>query len=171
MEKIENVQHPIIGKEYLVKCIRSKREYVIGEIRFWCPVFGESHHDKELYLTEKHYHIDWRFLPKIYLNEQEGYHRAMGWFKQFNNTYFFSPIMEYEIKETDYLPFTYLRHFGEFPEHSFDELVEKYKNVRMHDMICPHKKANLRSCEVIDNVVTCPCHGLKWNVKTGSLEN
>lgn len=171
MERIENVEKPIIGKIYLVKCVRSKRPFVIGKHYQWCPVFGEKHHDKELYLEKIHYHIDWRFMPQKYLEEHHQNYQNKGWYLGIQNTYFYSPMMEYEIEEERYLPLEYLQDFEHFPDHSFDELLELYKNVKMKDMICPHKKANLKSCKVENDIVTCPCHGLKWNVKTGYLSN
>jgi|SRR5882757_854970 len=162
MEKIENVQHPIVGEKYLVKCVQSRRDFHIDGYKGWTPVFGEFHHDKELYLQEMHYHLDWRFIPTHYIVEHE--REIMH--------HLYSPHTESawgSFLKVRYLDLPYLRHFDKLPEHSFDELVEMYKDVKMHDMICPHKKANLKSCQVINDTVECPCHGLKWNVKTGSL--
>jgi len=34
-------------------------------------------------------------------------------------------------------------------------------------MICPHKGVCLKSMPVIDGVVRCPAHGLRWNAETG----
>jgi hypothetical protein len=169
MHKIENVKSPMIGETYLVKCVYAK--FGSESNKHWVPVFGELHHDKELYLEKKHYHIDWRFRDRIHQESQEETYRLHGYYLGIKNTYFYQPILEENIIIEEYKPLIYQRHFEEFPEHSFDELLDLYKGVKMQGMICPHKRANLASCEIINGCVTCPCHGLKWNVETGELVN
>jgi nitrite reductase/ring-hydroxylating ferredoxin subunit len=40
---------------------------------------------------------------------------------------------------------------------------------KMTNMTCPHRGQDLSSCPVIDDIVTCPAHGMQWHVKTGDM--
>lgn len=39
----------------------------------------------------------------------------------------------------------------------------------MTDMRCPHRGVDLTSCPVVDGIVTCPAHGMRWRVSDGSM--
>ena len=41
------------------------------------------------------------------------------------------------------------------------------KNSKMKDMKCPHHNTNLTSCKAVNGVLTCPMHGLRWDITTG----
>lgn len=36
-------------------------------------------------------------------------------------------------------------------------------------MVCPHRGIPLADVPAVDGIVTCPGHGLRWNVATGEL--
>lgn len=44
-----------------------------------------------------------------------------------------------------------------------------YAHARLKNGICPHKGVNLRSCPIMNGIVTCPAHGLRWQVDSGEL--
>lgn len=48
-------------------------------------------------------------------------------------------------------------------------MTEAYTGVRMRNMICPHRGINLRGQPVELGRVTCPGHGLQFDVETGKL--
>lgn len=49
------------------------------------------------------------------------------------------------------------------------QLEAAYTGCTMKNMICPHRGLPLVDCEQKDGVVTCPGHGLRWNIATGKL--
>lgn len=182
MEIIDNVINPKIGEYYLVKCLLHKAELfpndfirkfptqVQGNYRIM-PVIGHLHEDKGHGLEEMHYHLDWRFIPEGILQHQQEAYKQLKWLKNTKNTHFYTPLTEKNIKgEPFFNKMKYLRHFRKFPEReTFNNLAEKYKDCTMKNMVCPHKGTNLTSCIPVNNVVICPCHGLKWNIETGKL--
>jgi hypothetical protein len=64
------------------------------------------------------------------------------------------------------------REFPEYPRElaSWLPALEKScSGLTMQNMTCPHRGTPLESCSPDGDVVTCPAHGLRWNVKTGEL--
>ena len=41
--------------------------------------------------------------------------------------------------------------------------------LKMTGMKCPHRGTDLTNCPVVEGVVTCPAHGMRWRVEDGSL--
>ena len=65
-----------------------------------------------------------------------------------------------------------------FPQPKFKQLVtnkikNQYLHVRMENMICPHRGTCMKGHPVQDidgkQGITCPAHGLAWDVQTGFL--
>ena len=166
--KIENCKSPVIGEYYEVKCVLAYRRYGT----FWMPVFSDSHKDGIYGLDIEHFHVDWRFvrkevieIDKKIMGENDFYGRQNK-----DKAENYSAILKREIiGEPEYMRWKYLRHFSLPEDMLFHKLRDKMKNCKMKEMICPHHGANLISCLAINGVVTCPQHGLKWNVETGEL--
>jgi hypothetical protein len=63
----------------------------------------------------------------------------------------------------------------EFPEYPrvlagwMNALEKSCADLTMRNMTCPHRGMPLESCPRDGDVVTCPGHGLRWNVKTGEM--
>lgn len=163
---IENYKNPQVGDFFMVRTVRFKRN---GCIFYW-PVVDKSHADSPHEQPQSHYHIDWRFMPETEIVIQRNYyHHLYPKWKELNAEYY-APIMEVDKLQEYFFKYEYLRDF-DFPLNSFKHLEQEMlqKGCKMKKMKCPHHGTNLISCKSIDGVVTCPQHGLRWNVKTGEL--
>ncbi len=138
------------------------------------PVLGQMHNDIEIIgFPFVHYHYDFRFF------------NAAQWVfaLQYTMDKPNAMVMSYDpiIPETKLNPVIfrrrkYYREYPEFPSVNgrpvswLPRLAEKYKDAIMKDLICPHKGASLRGLPIDGaGCITCPLHGLKWNIETGSL--
>jgi len=166
MNSIESTINPIIGERYLVKTIKFIRNGLLLE---W-PVFSDFHKDnkQDNLLEEEHYHIDWRFMEEKYVEEHRKHNQKLSNKWKNTNAEYYSPIMKREMIGEVYKEWMYLRDF-DIPEIDNSSLRIRLKRSRMRNFICPHHGTNLKSCKAINNVLVCPQHGLKWNVKTGEL--
>jgi hypothetical protein len=183
MYKIEDVCNPQIGQHYLVKCVLTKRwnerpanreDYVIETYDrqdCWFPVLDIAHKDGIYGQPNSHYHVDWRFVLEQHIEAQErAFKHLYPRFQDAENLHYFAPVMETEVVKEEYIPLLYKRHFREFPQsQGFNTLKDIMKDVQMKNMKCPHHNYDMKSCQVIDGIVTCPMHGLQWNVNTGKL--
>jgi hypothetical protein len=162
---IENYENPQIGDLFMVRTVRFARN---GRIFIW-PVVDHIHTDEGYGQPNPHYHIDWRFMSQKIINEQRAWF-ALGLNPEIETEYFV-PIMKDELIEEFYMEWEYLRDHC-FPKtQTFSALRDLMlqKGAKMKRMRCPHHGTNLLSCKPVDGVVTCPQHGLKWNIKTGVL--
>jgi hypothetical protein len=129
------------------------------------PILGPPHADAELGVKDRHYHIDWRFMPPAFrrsVNE----HRA-GQEKGV-------VVWAQDVQEVSQQAMTYRLPAVQWPafDHRVRPLLEDlYAAAQLKPgLICPHKGADLSHCPADENgVVECPLHGLRWNVHTGSL--
>lgn len=159
MTKIEDCTNPIIGEHYLVRCVLVKG--------IWRPVFDKSHCDNPKHaLPEEHYHQDWRFVLEEHILAQRLVFSDISLHTS-KNVEYYAPIMKSNVEDEQYKEREYFRHFEKF--YGFLQLRADFKKAKMKNMICPHHKTNLKSCRIINGIVQCPQHGLKWNVKTGDL--
>jgi len=149
---------------YSVPCVRGKYFNVTDD---W-PVMGPQHEDEaHINFPWQHYHIDWRFVPQ---------HRfkPLG----FNLS---APLMISDRINSDGFPTPVLRRrkmhraMGEFNEvlvraKWFYGLESAYADCKLKDgMVCPHRGIPLSGMHQEGDIVTCPGHGLRWNVVTGEL--
>ena len=165
MKKIQDVENPQIGDFFMVRCVRIQRGS--PNKGFWFPVVDNPHRDGKYGLDTPHYHIDWRFVSDGNIMDQRNYYRSAGIETGVQETEYIAPVLEEEVIEERYLPLRYQRDHS-FPEiTAFDKLKEAMKDSVMQNLTCPHHKTSLKSCKAVDGVLTCPQHGLKWNIKTG----
>lgn len=162
---IENYENPQIGDFFMVRTVEFNRNNKV----FHFPVVDKMHRDGKHGLDKPHYHIDWRFMPEFELEAHSNWNNNIYKKAYCNNSEFFTPITKDEVIREYYNCFQYLRDNRKFPEWGFPSLEKAMKNCKMVNMKCPHHGTNLVSCKPVDGVVTCPQHGLKWNVKTGEL--
>jgi hypothetical protein len=166
---IENYENPQIGDFFMVKTVKFKRNNVIFE---W-PVFADSHTDEGVGQEKEHYHVDWRFMDNKYILEQRmtfRRHYPGGWgFATETENY--APILKEDMIEESIKSWQYKRDFKLPNKYEFIEVTKEMLacGAKMKKMRCPHHGTNLTSCKPVDGVVTCPQHGLKWNVNTGEL--
>ena len=83
-----------------------------------------------------------------------------------------------DIPTESYLQLKPRRLNGEYPEypsefmaeHWLPELEEAYRHHRIkQSLVCPHKGGDLAGSRVVNGTVTCPLHGLRWDLRTGKL--
>lgn len=130
------------------------------------PLIGPKHNDTEvLGFDPEHIHVDLRFVPRKYIDQIKvpPALRVVIFGK------LESGLRYPDIKLRE---FVCLREWPVFPSEQLSrskELSEHWSGVQMKKMICPHRGISLAACPVVNGVVTCPGHGLKWNVETGKL--
>src|SRR5687768_11745903 len=115
MQKIEDVESPVIGAFYLVRSVRVQR----GSKKkgFWFPVVDEAHRDGKHGLDRPHHHVDWRFVPEKNLMEQRDRFNKMFWsYPEVETKEYATPVMESDVLEERYLPLQYLRDH-KYPDH------------------------------------------------------
>lgn len=153
-----------IGCFYKVPTVRGKIYHVD---RDW-PVLGPKHEDaKYISFPYQHFHVDWRFVPERDLKQITSGH--------------LSPLLGLPLVEgvgllNALLPPPVIRRrqchrgFPIFPRAIWDgNLQAAFAEHKLKDMICPHRGLPLNGCPMDGDIVTCPGHGLKWNVRTGEL--
>lgn len=157
----------VIGQIYDVPCVRGTW---FSRLDLW-PVLGPKHSDsKVIGFTPEHYHLDRRFLTVKQFQFAESHAGARG-----------AGLGRYPLHE----PFTRdwpplespvmkrkkcLRGPVEFPVVAWTGKLETaYECARMKAGICPHQGAPLAGLPVVDGMVTCPLHGLRWRIGTGEL--
>jgi hypothetical protein len=155
-----------IGKFYQVPTVRGVLFYQSAD---W-PVLGPMHEDKEIInFPAIHYHLDFRFF------NQDQY----AWVKRATNDIPQKFVLHEQPNAEKLGPVIFRRRKcqREYPDFPLKDhrgwlfnLRQKYKKEVMTDLICPHRGASLRGLPVDEaGCVTCPLHGLRWNLETGRL--
>ncbi len=158
-----------IGKWYRVPCVFGK----VYSMERWWPVMGPKHEDAEfIQFPQQHYHIDWRFVPKRCMPITPTFALAVpltettptdAWYPRNANLGKPEPRRAKCIRET---PSPYPRGRATW----LPRLEAAYTGCKLKPgMVCPHRGIPLESIPAIAGVVTCPGHGLRWNVATGEL--
>ena len=87
-------------------------------------------------------------------------------------------LEEQGVPRESYLQLRFRRLNDEYPPYPREfmmeqwllELEQAYQGHRLKDgLICPHKGGDLAGSRIVDGTVTCPLHGLRWNLATGEL--
>lgn len=159
-----------IGKIYLVPTVYGPMGL---RMDYW-PVLGPMHEDKEVIgFPLSHYHYDFRFFNSDQWAYALRYTRGGA---------LHGAVMCHNLNypEAKPGPITFRRRkcqrkypefpFGKAERGWLPELREKYQASIMKDLTCPHKGASLRGLPIDEaGCITCPLHGLKWNVESGKL--
>lgn len=177
-----------VGKFYKVPCIKTVERLKDGYRPYWCgewvPVMGPLHRDVgPVNFPWLHWHVDLRFVSaKVYAELNKVWHGSP----------FATPLQKFSLKwetggpqgmgertddsfvDGDVVE-RRLKCKRQFPAYPFtkakwlSKLAGELKDVRMQGMVCPHRGIPLNGCPLDGDVVTCPGHGLRWNVKTGEV--
>lgn len=169
---------PIVGRRYLVPCctalsMKTRRRYLV-------PVNGPIHTDPELGhpATVPHFHVDWRFISNRTAFDM--YRIDIDCVGRWNDCYSQALFNMAEIGVGNNEPLF----VGErmmvckripppVTRHRLVSKLEKMckgRQLNLDTMLCPHKGVPLASLPVeADGCVTCPGHGLRWDVRTGKL--
>lgn len=165
-----------VGQYYRVPCVRVGNTVPSCATRGgWIPILPPFHHDAEILdFPWLHYHYDPRFLTtREYRTFHFGrpLHPHPGQWK--NGVFTISPSPRtFFVGSPEYRRKKCQRMMPTFPraEAVFMPALERaYVTHRMRRGRCPHKGIDLTNCPVIDGIVTCPAHGLRWHVDTGAL--
>jgi len=154
-----------VGKFYNVPTVNG----FVYDIRANWPVIGPMHQDAEIInFHYRHYHIDWRFVSDRLLNDVH-WHTQIPYgtvlhADRYGQRVLPKPIMRRLKCKRDFTP---------YPAHKatwLPELEKAHKGCKLKPgMVCPHRGVPLASIPGVNGIVTCPAHGLKWNVATGEL--
>lgn len=153
-------QPPEIGRMYRVPCVRVASGFYAG---LFLPALGELHEDRDLGISNYHFHFDWRFIADTLMRRlrRRGYIPVVS--------LILSPDAKPQHKT---LLRKCVRAAPDFPSHApwMARLEAEYLHARLlPGMVCPHRGMSLASQPVEDGCVTCPLHGLRWDVVTGAL--
>lgn len=169
IKKIEDVANPKVGSFYLVPCV----EYTIFGDKFQ-PVIGTPHEDADLGVCGIHYHYDIRFFSKRRLTEP----LPQRWRNEGQGTIPFrlGRVLAPSGEEIEKLPIIYkkIKMRRQMPKFPFrpqvtGKLQEKYKDVKMSCLTCPHRGMPLNGLPVNKGRVVCNGHGLQWDIATGKM--
>lgn len=165
-----------VGKYYKIPCVRvGSMVPACARKGGWIPVLLPWHEDKAfLRFPHHHYHYDPRFLGT---RRYQGFgfakvitrHPAGLYDSDSPLTFFIGPIVYRRLKCQRPMPQfpVFDRYWGR--RHWPSKLEAAYAHDHLRNGVCPHKGIDLTTCPVVDGVVTCPGHGLRWNVETGKL--
>src|SRR5579859_1364238 len=148
LQKIEDVESPVVGRFYLVPCVYFKLEQTFGE--HWNPVIGDWHEDADIGVSRYHFHYDVRFFGKRRWELGAPYRR-----------YYAKPeahmarvFAAFETKpEIVYRRLKMKRQMPDFPHIADSFIVKleaKFKDVNMKCMTCPHRGMSLKGLPVKD---------------------
>lgn len=182
--KIEGVEKPVVGRFYLVPCVWDENYGVTRRTVHkggWWPVIGPWHEDADIGFAEHHFHFDVRFFTE-WNWEGRGKRQNMARVKTRQPR----ELAVMAVPKIEYRRLKMLREMPDFPkeetswavaggwvEGSKNDLVkrveEKFKDVRMTCMKCPHRGMPLTGLPVKDGMVVCNGHGLRWELATGRM--
>lgn len=115
------------------------------------PLIDHLHNDKENGQEDAHYHVDSRYTNLNPLTRK--YPKYFG---------------KNEKLEYRDLPRLSIEYKGNTPIEFISKSTFKHKCI--HKGKCPHRGFDLTNIEVVDGVITCPLHGLKFDAITKQLK-
>ena len=143
------------------------------------PIIGPEHRDAEIInFPASHWHIDWRFVSARMMRHAR------------SDTPYANVVQRTAYEHVSYLPddcktplvvgeveqhvMVCKRPWPEYPHAKRlrnwgRALDEAFKDCKLKGMVCPHRGLSLDGAHREGDVVTCPGHGLRWNVVTGEL--
>lgn len=176
-----------VGKRYSVPCLKTVKNHAWDRLwrGEWIPVIGPEHQDAEIIgFPWKHWHIDWRFVSKRVFERTLSQKLSREAGNVFNFVLQRFAVQQendgtkYETGEPFHLGEVVMRRamcrraMPGYPYHRatwLPALAKACSGMKMKNMVCPHRGMPLKGCDTTGDVVTCPAHGLRWNVKTGDL--
>ena len=159
-----------IGRYYLVPVVRGNW---LGREGDW-PVLGPLHDDTEyIGFDIKHFHVDARFLSdKIWQATDD----KIKFIHSVFNRPLHAGLGDGEDSTLEPLGLRRLlcrRAWPRYPREKAKWLPALPAAYADHSifpaMVCPHRGASLNGLRVSGGCVTCPLHGLRWNVETGKV--
>ena len=181
---------PVIGRKYPRPCVRTRWVSVrIG----WIPVLGSVHRDREYVGADfSHVHVDYRFLSEaaratlesemsitrraIQINQVHSTPITYVWPDEMDHAVDVEDAPRLDIKTESWLQIRKVTYRGPYPTYPphvqwIDELSAAFQEARLGlSRICAHQGTELSGfVPEADGTITCPLHGLRWDVATGRL--
>jgi len=164
---------PVVGSFYLVPCVEVTRNIVPRKVGVW-PITGPNHEDAEhIEFPARHWHYDLRFLTEDQFNGL-GYHPHSHVLISSNpdgtarDDVAFGPVVYKRLRCRRDAP--------EYPHAKAERYwLPKLRAAYCEKTItcgkCPHRGLPIASLprEPGTDIVTCPGHGLRWDLSTGKL--
>ena len=156
----------------------------------WIPVIGPPHSDGEIIgFNHVHWHVDFRFLRKEQRETMCGQSSSVF---SYPITFAAPEVGDGAVRvgvnllpSPEYPRESYwrvmLRQFREnYPPYPYSpgdgkpswlpRLEEAHADDTLHGLVCPHRGASLEGMAPDpEGCVTCPLHGLRWNLVSGKL--
>lgn len=170
VERVEELKSPpIVGVVYLVPCVRREGA--------WLPVTGPRHEDRDIVKFDfEHWHYDFRFVPtKVFRSMTwEGARAPHGCVLITDDGA--GKRLPDVGSQVEYRRMKCRREAPAYPTERAETrwlvgLRDAYADKRVKCGKCPHRGLPLESLprEPGTDIVTCPGHGLRWDLKTGEL--
>lgn len=163
---------PEVGKFYMVPCVRTGQGY-------WVPVMGPPHEDGAIInFPYHHYHRDLRFLSEADVVELANtfafrlsctLEEAAMIVPTLTHNHVTAPPVERRMKCRRRMPTFPLTLRPKHVAPWWPKLQSTYADASAKCGRCPHKGFSLKGLPEKDGAVTCPGHGLRWNVETGEM--
>ncbi len=164
-----------VGKFYKVPCVKATTRFNLGGGLI--PIMGPLHSDAEfINFPHPHWHIDFRFLGahawgRVHQRRFHGDSACYTHVAQ-KDPHWGGPILDHAFG----VQTRRMQCKRAFPLYPYKlatwlpKLKAAFSDHRLKPgLVCPHKGISLADCPRDGDVVTCPGHGLRWNVKTGAL--
>lgn len=195
VETLTPSMKPVVGRHYLVPCIRLPltaaeshhryRHHSASDADGWVPVIGPQHQDREtLDFEPMHFHVDVRFLSDTVLRSFEGHRTGMPpeaaamllpvstWSDGIGGAPFnveMARVLRQCIREMPSFP-SAARLAGPKSAARWALFERNHAACKLKPgNICPHRGIDLTPFIKADGTVICPGHGLRWNTLTGEL--
>ncbi len=168
---------PVVGRMYLVPCIESTHRRLGWSPGLW-PVIGGEHEDKQhLDFAQRHYHFDARFLSRKQVKEirECSSNPATALFSRVFCTTAWDDSPLGDWKAPVLVERRCMRGMPDYPDTGLPRIYPAFPAVYAESKVkcgkCPHRGLPLESLprEPGTNIVTCPGHGLRWDLATGRL--
>lgn len=156
---------PIIGRYYLVPCVLMPDKNGAADLM---PIFGDSHDDREIGATFEHWHFDFRFFSQRQLRRHGRPLYAMVAKVEFSIG---RTVRRLKCKRQfpEWPGLDERREWGTTGEAFLRRVQSLCAGRKLCGMRCPHKGFDLSSIPADEKgIVTCPGHGLRFNLKTGA---
>jgi len=173
IQRVSELEHePIVGKFYLVPCVK----YAHGR---WIPIIGPEHDDADyINVPQRHFHQDLRFLSDheitTYLERYARIAVSCSPEQLSMTKILFASRLQHRTPVERKVKCR--RSMSDFPmiisllpAPWFEELEKAYSKQKLSCLRCPHRGMPLNGIPVKDSKVTCPGHGLQFNINTGEL--
>lgn len=152
----ELTTEPVVGQYYMVPCVRMRHQWLHSlHMKGWVPVSGPSHEDADyIGFPDEHWHFDIRFIrTTTWTFGEVARCNAVEMGPMLRKKKCIRSMPDYPTFEIPWMP----------------KLESAYSDKKMKCMTCPHRGLPLNGLPVVNGIVTCPGHGLRWNVSDGSL--